>query len=116
MRIRKLKMATAFITIVVISVAAGVGLLRVFASPDESPTTKLSAEGAVLFEKNCAQCHYSDKVETKMGPGLKGLFKRDKLPVSGRDATDDNVRRQLKTPFKNMPSFARLSEPEITSL
>ena len=78
---------------------------------------EVAREGARLFsEKGCADCHYADRTETRIGPGLKELFKRDKLPMSGRAVTEDNVRKQLKTPFRAMPSFAGLPEEEVKAL
>jgi cytochrome c2 len=78
---------------------------------------ELAREGARLFnEKACADCHNADRTDAKIGPGLKGLFKRDKLPMSGRAVTEDNIRKQLKTPFRAMPSFAALSEEEVKAL
>ncbi len=41
----------------------------------------------------------------KGGPGLKGLFDRQKLPESGRPLTTENVQRQLIDPYENMPVF-----------
>ena len=78
---------------------------------------ELAREGATVFnERGCADCHYADRTEAKIGPGLKGLFKRDKLPTSGRAVTEDNVRKQLKTPFRGMPSFADLPEDKVKAL
>jgi mono/diheme cytochrome c family protein len=51
------------------------------------------AKGKTVFE-NCAVCHNADSTETKMGPGLKGLFKRDKLK-SGKKVTEANVRARI---------------------
>lgn len=77
----------------------------------------LARKGARLFNKKaCADCHYADRPDTKIGPGLKELFKRDKLPMSGRAVTEDNIRKQLKTPFRAMPSFAGLPEEEVKAL
>jgi mono/diheme cytochrome c family protein len=73
-------------------------------------------QGAALFEQNCSACHYPDRRETKIGPGLKGILKGDRLPVSGRPATVESVRDQLITPYKTMPSFAHLSEGEVAAL
>jgi cytochrome c2 len=78
---------------------------------------ELAREGATVFnERGCVDCHYADRTEAKIGPGLKGLFKRDKLPTSGRAVTEDNVRKQLKTPFRGMPSFADLPEDKVKAL
>ncbi len=76
----------------------------------------LAREGAVVFNSNCSGCHFADKTDTKIGPGLKGLFKRDSLPVSGRPVTEANVRNQLKTPFREMPPFAHLPEEQVEAL
>ena len=76
-----------------------------------------SAErGEVVFQNKCSSCHYADKEETFMGPGLKGLLKKEKLPHSGRPATVENVRNQLINPVSFMPSFKDLPEQDIADL
>jgi uncharacterized membrane protein len=75
-----------------------------------------SQQGASLFNQNCSACHYSDRAETKVGPGLEGILKGGRLLVSGRPATVESVRDQLITPYKAMPSFAHLSEEELAAL
>jgi mono/diheme cytochrome c family protein len=39
----------------------------------------VAAKGKEVFESNCSVCHNADSTETKVGPGLKGLFKRATL-------------------------------------
>jgi mono/diheme cytochrome c family protein len=73
-------------------------------------------QGAALFHQNCSACHYPDRRETKIGPGLKGILQGGRLPASGRPATVESVRDQLITPYKTMPSFAHLSEEEVAAL
>lgn len=73
-------------------------------------------QGAALFADKCSFCHYADSEEAKIGPGLKNILKREKLPYSGRPANPDNIKKQLKTPIFSMPSFAALSEQEIADL
>ena len=78
-------------------------------------TTQASVKkGAALFKENgCTQCHHTDSSETKVGPGLQSLFEREKLPASGRPVNAENVRKQLRDPYANMPSYAdRLSKKE----
>ncbi len=72
--------------------------------------------GAAIFAGLCASCHYPDKEDQKVGPGLKGLFKRDRLPYSGKPVTEENVRHQLVQPAMSMPTFARLTDQEIADL
>lgn len=73
-----------------------------------------TALGKDLFEKSgCSRCHFTDALETKIGPGLQGLFGRAELPVSGRPVNEENVKRQLEDPYENMPPFAqRLTSDE----
>jgi mono/diheme cytochrome c family protein len=80
----------------------------------------LSADAQIgrgIFEKKCSFCHYADKSENKMGPGLKGILKKEALPVSGKPAKPENVANQIINPYKNMPSFkTTISEEEIKNL
>jgi mono/diheme cytochrome c family protein/uncharacterized membrane protein len=74
-------------------------------------------DGHTLFDINCSDCHTVDSLKTIVGPGLKGLLKRPSLPVSGRPATPENVYRQLREPYKNMPSFAqKLTDDDVFNL
>ena len=73
-------------------------------------------DGEAIFVKNCAMCHFTDKEDTKIGPGLKGFYQKSQMPVSGWDVTDDNIRRQMRTPFAAMPAFPDQSEDEIQAL
>ena len=75
-----------------------------------------TSEGALLFNQNCSGCHYADSTATKVGPGLKGIFKQKKFPVSGSTVSDENFRKQLKTPYNKMPSFGHLSDDQVNAL
>lgn len=72
--------------------------------------------GALIFNERCSACHYADKTETKIGPGLQGLFNRKSMPISGVAVSNANIRKQLKTPFKDMPAFSDLPEKDIEAL
>ncbi len=72
--------------------------------------------GQVLFENKCSFCHFADNEESKLGPGLKGILKKDSLPSSGRPATAVNILEQLKTPMSMMPSFTKLTNQELSDL
>jgi cytochrome c2 len=115
MRKTKLMHTSIIVAVVLVSAAVALALLRALVI---HPADSFAGEGSGLFKsKGCAQCHYTDSSQAKMGPGLKGLFKQEKLPVSGRKVTEANVRRQLTTPYKNMPSFAdRLTVEEKDQL
>jgi mono/diheme cytochrome c family protein len=73
--------------------------------------------GETLFASNCSNCHNSDSTESKIGPGLAGLFERAELPSSGKPVTRENVRAQIVTPVGNMPSFqSYISDKGLTDL
>lgn len=111
MRKTLLKRASVSVAAFTLCVAILAAILRVITVGADSTDAK---DGAALFEeKGCSQCHYTDSVDTKIGPGLKNLFQREKLPVSASPVTEENVRQQLTTPYENMPSYAdRLIEEE----
>jgi cytochrome c2 len=73
-------------------------------------------KGKNLFDAKCKFCHSAFSTETLVGPGLKGILKRNKLPASRRSATVENIIRQFKKPFSRMPSFEYLTDKEIADL
>ncbi len=85
------------------------------ASKDAGNSESVMA-GAKIFETSCSFCHFTDNTDTKVGPGLKGLFQKEKMPVSGWIVSPENIERQLKTPFEQMPPFDQLSMEEINAL
>ncbi len=72
--------------------------------------------GRVLFKENCSICHNAKSTRTLVGPGLKGILKNPRLPVSGKPANPENVKIQLRTPYRRMPSFSFLAEEDVESL
>jgi cytochrome c len=64
-----------------------------------------ASKGKDTFDANCAVCHNADSTEKKMGPGLKGLFKRDKL-VNGKELNQANVTAIINEGSDPMPAFA----------
>lgn len=88
---------TVFVLSLVMFFNAGYFFLRAIASlpvPGEvmSPPAASSAQnpspgedgsvesGSSLFSHLCTRCHYEDKEDVLLGPGLKDLFQKDKLP------------------------------------
>ena len=62
-----------------------------------------AAQGKAVFE-TCAVCHNPDNTEKKMGPGLKGFFKKDKM-ANGKKVTDANVRARIDEGGQGMPAY-----------
>jgi cytochrome c len=63
-----------------------------------------AAKGKEVFEQ-CSVCHNADSTERKMGPGLKGLFKKGKLDSNGKPVTDANVLDKINEGGNGMPSY-----------
>jgi hypothetical protein len=65
-----------------------------------------SAKGKDLVAQ-CTGCHNIDNDEKKVGPSLKGLFKRQKL-LNGSPATDANIRVVIKRGRGGMPAYENI--------
>jgi cytochrome c2 len=73
------------------------------------------AKGKAVFEQ-CAVCHNPDSDEKKMGPGLKGLFKKDKM-TNGKKPNDATVRSRIDEGGSGMPAYKdMLSDTEKDDL
>jgi cytochrome c len=64
-----------------------------------------AAKGKETFESNCSVCHNVDTDEKKMGPSLKGLFKKKTLQ-NGKPVNDANVLAQINNGGNGMPGYA----------
>lgn len=74
-----------------------------------------AAKGKETFEQ-CGVCHSVDTDEKKMGPSLKGLFKKAKM-TNGKKPTDENVKAKINQGGNGMPSYAdMLTDEEKTNL
>jgi cytochrome c2 len=63
-------------------------------------------KGKEVFQQ-CTPCHNADSTEKKMGPGLKGLFSKDKLN-NGKKPTEENVRSQIDEGGNGMPAYKEM--------
>lgn len=74
-----------------------------------------AAKGKMVFD-SCTVCHDAESTDARIGPGLKGLFKKDKLP-SGKATSDANVMMQINEGGNGMPGYKdTLSETERADL
>jgi len=86
----------------------------------QAPAGKVSegpvAEGAAVFQSNCSACHLPYSTANKIGPGLKGIFKLTRFPVSGKPVSDENFKKLLAKPFGKMPPFGYLTPEQVDAL
>jgi len=74
-----------------------------------------AAKGKEVYEQ-CGVCHNADSDEKKMGPGLKGLYKKEKM-ANGQKPTDANIMALINKGKGAMPAFAEvLTAEEKTDL
>jgi cytochrome c len=76
-----------------------------------APPAGDAAKGKAVFEDNCAVCHNADSDEKKMGPGLKGLFKKDKLK-NGKKPTEANIKAIINAGGNGMPAYSDMLSDE----
>lgn len=66
-----------------------------------------AAKGKEVFEQ-CAVCHNADSDEKKMGPGLKGLFKKATLADGKTKVTEESVRKKIDEGGNGMPAYQEM--------
>ncbi|HAX42130.1 MAG TPA: c-type cytochrome [Bryobacteraceae bacterium] len=67
-----------------------------------------AAKGKEVYEQ-CGVCHAHATDEKKLGPSLKGLYKKAKMH-NGKDANDTNVIDIIKKGGNGMPGFEEILE------
>jgi mono/diheme cytochrome c family protein len=65
------------------------------------------AAGRRVFDAECARCHEPYSTRGKKGPGLKGMFQRKYLPLSGLPANDDRVSDIIRLGRNEMPGYSQ---------
>jgi mono/diheme cytochrome c family protein len=92
--------------------AAGAVLAQDTAAPPAKSSSKKAAshpssgsavKGKEVFEKKCAICHYADKEAKKIGPGLKGMYKRGTFTVNGNKITGESLKTWIENGDSLMP-------------
>jgi len=70
------------------------------------------SRGKEVFDKKCAICHFADSDQKKIGPGLKGLFKRGTFSINGNKVTPENLKVWIENGDAMMPPMKETLEPE----
>jgi uncharacterized membrane protein len=113
-----------FVYFVFCLLAAGIGYFggslvygqKMDKSAATSALSTAASQGQAIFQKKCPSCRYRDRTDKKVGPSPKGMANWRKLPVSGLAMTDENVRKQIVTPYLIMPPFDSFSPEEMKAL
>ena len=75
------------------------------------------AAGRRVYDQHCDQCHEPYSSSGRKGPGLKGVFKKEYLPMSGLPANDDRVGEIVRLGRSKMPAFGQtLDQQQVQDL
>ncbi|MCL4793699.1 MAG: c-type cytochrome [Bryobacteraceae bacterium] len=69
-----------------------------------------AAKGKEVYEQ-CGVCHAHNTDEKKLGPTLKGLYKKPKM-ANGKAANDANVLEVINKGGNGMPGFEEILEKD----
>ena len=87
--------------------------------PPAKPIEQLTPQehaGYVLFQQNCAQCHYDRDTGILHGPSLLSVYKNQYLP-SGAPANDERITWTIEHGRGMMPSLGgQVSQDDIPSI
>ena len=90
----------------------GKSVIKVVIKTDQESIKK----GKELYESKCYFCHDAYSTKTTVGPGHKDIMKNPFLPVSKKPATPENIAKQIRSPYMDMPAFSYLSEEDVSNL
>jgi len=74
-------------------------------------STGSAVNGKEVFEKKCAMCHFADSDQKKIGPGLKGIFKRGTFTVNNNKVTTESLKTWIENGDSLMPGMKEVLEP-----
>ena len=99
-----------------LTLVTGCLALALMPAPSFAGDKKGDAEKGKEVFQQCGVCHNADSTEKKMGPGLKGLFSREKMN-NGKKPTEPNVREKVDEGGNGMPAYKEmLSDDEKDDL
>jgi mono/diheme cytochrome c family protein len=86
-------------------------------SDAELGLTPQQSEGRKVYDAFCDRCHDAYSSGGRQGPSMKGVFKKEYLPISGLPANDDRVGEIIRYGRSKMPGYAQsLSQSQIQDL
>ena len=70
------------------------------------------AAGRKIYDAECARCHEPYSTRGKKGPGLKGVFQKKYLSLSGLPANDERVTDIVRMGRNEMPGYGQKLTPQ----
>ena len=115
-RIRNLKRFALCLCVSVVSLLAGCDVQR-RKSDAELGLNPQQITGRRIYDNYCDRCHAPYSSRGRQGPSMKGVFRRQDLPMSGMPANDDRVSDVVRLGRNKMPGYAQaLNQQQINDL
>jgi mono/diheme cytochrome c family protein len=115
-RIRNLKWFALCLCVSVVMLCASCDVQR-RKSDAELGLNPQQIAGRHIYDTYCDRCHAPYSARGRQGPGMKGVFQRQFLPMSGMPANDDRVTDIVRLGRNKMPGYAQvLSQQQISDL
>lgn len=73
--------------------------------------------GRKIYDAECDRCHEPYSTRGKKGPGLKGIFQKKYLSLSGLPANDERVTDIIRLGRNEMPGYSqKLNSQDLEDL
>jgi hypothetical protein len=82
----------------------------------EQLVSSMGCTGCHHFDKESKFEEKDDKTNWLIGPGLKGVFKNENLPATGRPSNEENVEKQIREGGGGMPSYSSITQEEFSNI
>ena len=86
-------------------------------SDAELGLTPQQSAGRKIYDAECDRCHEPYSTRGKKGPGLKGIFQKKYLSLSGLPANDERVTDIIRLGRNEMPGYSqKLNSQDLEDL
>jgi mono/diheme cytochrome c family protein len=68
--------------------------------------------GRKLYDSYCDRCHAPYSSRGRQGPSMRGVFKKQYLPMSGMPANDERVADIVRMGRDKMPGFSQVMDQQ----
>jgi mono/diheme cytochrome c family protein len=102
-----LKIASASVVLFALVLFAGCDVERRRSDAELGLNPQQSA-GRKLYDDHCDRCHRPYSTKGRKGPGLKGVFQHQYLPMSGLPANDERVGEIIRSGRHEMPAYGQI--------
>jgi mono/diheme cytochrome c family protein len=86
-------------------------------SDAELGLTPQQSAGRKIYDAECDRCHEPYSTRGKKGPGLKGMFQKKYLSLSGLPANDERVTDIIRLGRNEMPGYSqKLNSQDLEDL